>query len=62
LPIFLTIDIGPTGVWVMSMTTNGAAANDSVFDDGCEVADVDIGVVGVAAVRTPPAPVPDRVC
>jgi hypothetical protein len=44
------------------MTTNSNTANDAVFDEGCEVTDVDIGGVGVAAVRTPPAPVPDRAC
>jgi hypothetical protein len=44
------------------MTTNSNTANDAVFDEGCEVTDVDIGGVGVAAVRTPPAPVPHRAC
>ena len=46
----------------MSTTTNSNTADDAIFDGDYEVADVDIGAVGVAAVRTPSAPVPARAC
>ena len=42
------------------MTTNNNTANDAIFDNDSDVADVDTGAVGVAAVRTPTAPVPNR--
>ena len=44
------------------MTTNSNTADDAIFDTDSDVTDVDIGVVGVAAVRTPTGPVPDRAC
>ena len=43
----------------MSMTTNSNTADDAIFDSDSDVTDVDTGAVGVAAVRTPTAPVPD---
>lgn len=46
----------------MSMTTNSNTADDAIFDNDSDVTDVDTGAVGVAAVRTPTAPVPDRAC
>ena len=46
----------------MSMTTNSNTADDAIFDNDSDVTDVDTGAVGVAAVRTPTAPVPDCAC
>lgn len=44
------------------MTTNSNTADDAIFDNDSDVTDVDTGAVGVAAVRTPTAPVPDCAC
>ena len=44
------------------MTTNSNTADDAIFDSDSDVTDVDTGAVGVAAVRTPTAPVPDCAC
>src|SRR5271166_5496679 len=46
----------------MSMTTNSNTADDAIFDNDSDDADVDTGAVGVAAVRTPTGPLPDRAC
>lgn len=44
------------------MATNSNTADDAIFDNDSDVTDVDTGAVGVAAVRTPTAPVPDCAC
>ena len=46
----------------MTMTTNSNTADDAIFDNDSDVTDIDTGAVGVAAVRTPTAPVPDCAC
>ena len=56
------VDIEPTRVCGMSMTTNSNTADDAIFDNDSDVTDVDTGAVGVAAVKTPTAPVPDCAC
>ena len=44
------------------MTTNSNTADDAIFDNDSDATDVDVGGVGVAAVRTPTGPVHDRAC
>ena len=46
----------------MSMTTNSNTADDATLDNDSVVADFPTGDVGVAAVRTPSAALPDRAC
>ena len=46
----------------MSTTTSSNTADDPIFDNDSDVADLDNGAVCVAAIRTPPRPVPDRAC